>query len=144
VAPGDRVPAPPKTRNIDSNINSTTNKNPPEQPTSWPTRQLKITIVTILRGLMRDPVVLKVTSARLTSIDSKDMLRPKLILHKNTVNRLRLKWGELTEKLPVATSIPIRSLRPLDSSPRSMLWFPLSTNNDPRPAAARNADLCSL
>jgi hypothetical protein len=76
IALAEIVPAPPSTKLMEVTTNSAKNNTPPELPTSWPTKNPRITIVTRLSALIMDPVVLTVTPARPVSMDCNDMLRP--------------------------------------------------------------------
>jgi hypothetical protein len=47
--------------------------------------------------------------------------RTKLMLQENIVRRFKKKCGELAEKLPIATTTPIKGFRRDDSSSRSIV-----------------------
>jgi len=59
------------------------------------------------RDLKMDPEELAETHNNSPSIDCKDILMPRLILQEKIVRIFRKKWGELAEKLPRVTMIPI-------------------------------------
>jgi hypothetical protein len=70
-----------------------------------------------------------------------EMKRTKLMLQEKIVRRFKKKCGELVEKLPIATTAPIKSFRRDDSSPRSIVRSRVSKNTSPLPAMAWKMDL---
>jgi hypothetical protein len=58
------------------------------------------------------------------------------MLQEKMVRRFKKKCGELAEKLPIATTAPIKSFRSDDSSPRSIVRSPVSKSTRPLPALA--------